>query len=74
MNSLRLAALVLMVGGALALAYGGFSYTRDTHQLNLGPLQVQVQERDHLNIPIWAGLASLLAGVALLAASARRTR
>lgn len=74
MNSLRLAALVLMVGGALALAYGGFSYTRDTHQLNLGPLQVQVQEREHLNIPIWAGLASLLAGVALLAASARRTR
>ena len=74
MNSLRLAALVLMVGGALALAYGGFSYTRDTHQLDLGPVQVQVQEREHLNIPLWAGLASLLAGVALLAASARRTR
>lgn len=74
MNSLRLASLVLMVGGALALAYGGFSYTRDTHELNLGPLQVQVQERKYLNIPIWAGLASLLAGVALLAASARRTR
>jgi hypothetical protein len=63
-----------MVGGALALAYGGFSYTRDTHELNLGPLQVQVQERKYLNIPIWAGLASLLAGVALLAASARRIR
>ncbi|MFY8133613.1 MAG: hypothetical protein ACOVKS_01275 [Aquimonas sp.] len=74
MNSLRLASLVLMVGGALALAYGGFSYTRDTHELNLGPLQVQVQERKYLNIPIWAGLASLLAGVALLAASARRIR
>jgi TRAP-type C4-dicarboxylate transport system permease small subunit len=74
MNSLRLASLVLMVGCALALAYGGFSYTRDTHELNLGPLQVQVQERKYLNIPIWAGLASLLAGVALLAASARRIR
>ncbi len=73
MNSLRLASLVLIVGGALALAYGGFSYTRDTHQLDLGPLQVQVQERKYLNIPIWAGLASLLAGVALLAASGRRS-
>ena len=74
MNSTRLASLVLIVAGVLALAYGGFDYTRDTHQVDLGPLHVQVQERSHLNIPLWAGLACLLTGIVLLTVSARRAR
>jgi uncharacterized membrane protein YidH (DUF202 family) len=73
MNPLRALAIVLIVAGALALAYGGFNYTRDTHAVDLGPLQLKVQERSYLHIPIWAGLASLIAGVVLLG-SARRAR
>jgi hypothetical protein len=74
MNTQRLAALVLIVSGALALAYGGFSYTRDTHAVDLGPVQVQVQERSYLSVPIWAGVASLVAGLILLGTGVRRAR
>ncbi|MBE5316096.1 MAG: hypothetical protein H4O13_11935 [Xanthomonadales bacterium] len=74
MNSLRLASIVLIIGGVLALAYGGFDYTRETHQVDLGPLQVQVQERSRLNIPLWAGIAGLVVGIGLLTFSARRVR
>lgn len=74
MNTQRLVGIVLIVAGVLALAYGGFSYTRDTHQVDLGPLKFQVQERSYLNVPIWAGLASLIAGVVLIGVSARGTR
>jgi hypothetical protein len=73
-NTQRLAALVLIVAGALALAYGGFSYTRDTHAVDLGPLQVQVKERSYLSVPIWAGVASLVAGLILLGTGVRRAR
>lgn len=74
MQTQRILAIVLIVGGALALAYGGFDYTRETHKLDLGPLQLQVEERSHLNIPIWAGLASVVIGVVLLGASTRKSR
>ncbi len=62
----RLAGAAVLVVGILSLAYGGFSYTQETHDAKLGPLEFQVKEREHVNIPAWAGAVAVLAGGALL--------
>lgn len=66
MNSLRITAVALLVAGALALAYGGFSYTKDTTAVKLGPLELTVKEKQTVNVPLWAGLAAMFAGGLLL--------
>ena len=66
MNPMRLAGVVLVVAGALALAYGGFSYTKETHEAKLGPIELSVKDRERVNIPVWAGLAAVGVGVLLL--------
>lgn len=69
MNSIRVIAIALIVAGVLAVAYGGFSYTKETHKVDLGPLHIQVKEKEQVNIPLWAGIASIVGGVLLLATS-----
>ncbi len=59
-------AVVLIVAGALALAYGGFTITSDSHTAEIGSLQLSVDETKHINVPIWAGVAAMLAGGVLL--------
>lgn len=71
-NTTRIAALALVVAGALGLAYGGFSYTRDTHGATLGPLTVSVDEKRRVNVPVWAGAGVILMGGFLFAVSLRR--
>jgi hypothetical protein len=66
MDAQRLAAIVLLVAGALGLAYGGFSYTKDTHEADLGPLHMSVAEKKRVNVPIWAGVGAIVAGGLLL--------
>lgn len=66
MNSLRIAALALILAGVLALVYGGFSYTKETHEAKLGPLELSVKEKQTVNIPIWAGIGAIVAGGVLL--------
>ena len=66
MNSLKIAALVLIVAGVLGLAYGGFSYTRQTHEVKLGPIEMSVQEKETFNVPVWAGVGAILIGGGLL--------
>ena len=68
MNPLKILAVLLIVGGILGLAYGGFSYTKETHTADIGPLHFQVNEKEHVNIPLWAGVGALVAGVLLLGA------
>ncbi|KVW96938.1 LPXTG cell wall anchor domain-containing protein [Thiobacillus denitrificans] len=66
MNSIKMLAIVLIVAGGLALAYGSFTYTKDTHQAKLGPIELSVKETQTVNIPIWAGLGLIVAGAGLL--------
>jgi hypothetical protein len=66
MDALKILALILLVGGGLGLVYGGFSYTKETHSTNIGPLHLEVQEKQQVNIPLWAGLGALIAGGLLL--------
>ena len=68
MNGIRIAAIVLIVAGILGLVYGGFSYTRETHQAKLGPLELSVKEKETVNIPLWAGVGAIVIGGVLLVA------
>ena len=73
MNAIKMAAIVLIAAGALALAYGGFSYTKDTHEAKLGPLELSVKDRERVNIPLWAGVGAIVSGGGLLLASGKKS-
>jgi hypothetical protein len=66
MDAQKLAAIVLILAGALGLAYGGFSYTKETHEADLGPLHMSVAEKKRVNVPVWAGVGAIVAGGLLL--------
>ncbi len=72
MNGSKIAAIVLIVAGALALAYGGFTYTKKTHRAELGPLSFSVKDKETVNVPVWAGVASIVVGGVLLFARAKK--
>jgi TRAP-type C4-dicarboxylate transport system permease small subunit len=67
MSGTKMAAIVLIVAGALALVYGGFTYTKSTHSTKLGPLELSVKDKETVNVPVWAGLAAVVAGGVLIA-------
>jgi multidrug transporter EmrE-like cation transporter len=73
MSPLRIAGIVLIVAGVLGLLYGGFSFTKETHKAEIGPLKLSVAEKENVNIPTWAGLGVLVLGVVLLAAGGRKS-
>jgi TRAP-type C4-dicarboxylate transport system permease small subunit len=62
----RIIAIILVVAGALALAYGGFTYTKETHEAKIGPLELSVKDKETVNIPVWAGVGALAIGIVLL--------
>ena len=66
MNPIKLAALALIVAGVLGLIYGGFSYTKDTTVVKLGPLEVTAKEKQTVNVPLWAGVGAIAVGGLLL--------
>ena len=72
MDTRKIIALLLIAGGALALIYGGFSYTEATHKAVIGPLQLQVSEKQRVNIPLWAGIAAIVGGGLMLAGLGKR--
>ncbi|MBC7656997.1 MAG: hypothetical protein H7147_07470 [Frankiaceae bacterium] len=72
MNPVKLAAIVLLVVGVLALAYGGFSYTKDSTAVKLGPIEMTVKEKKTVNIPMWAGIGAIVLGGLLLVGGNKR--
>jgi hypothetical protein len=71
MNAIRLVAIVLIGAGALGLAYGGFSYTKETHEAKLGPIEFSVKEKERVDVPVWAGLGAVLLGGGMLLVGSR---
>ena len=67
----KLLGLILLVFGVLALAYGGFSYTREEEKAQIGPLHIEVEEQERVNIPLWVGVAGTLGGAVLLSGVVR---
>jgi len=66
MGSLKVLALALIVAGVLALAYGGFTYTKETHKAEVGPIEMTVKDKEHVNVPVWAGFAAVGVGALML--------
>lgn len=72
MDTLRMAGIALLVAGVLGLVYGGFSFTRETHEAKIGPVELSVKEKETVNIPIGAGVAAIVAGGGLLLVGRRK--
>jgi hypothetical protein len=64
---MKLAGLVLLVLGVLALVYGGFSYRKEKGDARIGPIEIEVTEKERVNVPLWAGIAAVAVGGALVA-------
>ena len=72
MSSTKIIAIVLIVTGALGLAYGKFSYTKESHDAKVGPLELSVKDKETVNIPQWAGIGAIVIGAGLLLVGGRR--
>ena len=72
MSSLKFVAVALLIAGVLGLVYGGFSYTKDTTALKIGSLELSVQEKKTVNIPMWAGIGAIAVGGLLLVFGGRK--
>lgn len=66
MNAVRMLAIILIVAGALGLAYGSFTYTKETHDAKIGPIELSIKDKETINIPAWLGVVSIVAGAVLL--------
>ena len=73
MSTVKIAAIVLMVAGALGLLYGTFTYTKETHKAKVGPLELTVKDKETVNIPVWVGVGALVVGGVLLVLPRRKS-
>jgi len=65
-SALKFVAVLLIVAGIVGLLYGGFTYTRTTHDAKLGPFEVSIKDRKTIPIPAWAGAGAIVLGGALI--------
>lgn len=72
MNAARLIGVILIVAGTLGLVYGSFSYTKETHEAKLGPIQLSLKEKETVHVPVWAGAGGIAVGVLLLLVGGRK--
>ena len=66
MNPIKILAIALIVLGILGLVYSQFTYTKETHDAKIGPLELSVKDKETVNVPVWAGVVAIVAGGALL--------
>jgi uncharacterized membrane protein YidH (DUF202 family) len=69
---MKVIAIVLVVAGILALAYGGFTYKKETHDARIGPVAIAVTEKKQVDVPVWAGVALIVVGAGLLVAARKK--
>jgi hypothetical protein len=72
MNARQIVAILLIVAGVLGLVYQQFSFTKETHEARIGPLELSVKEKETVNVPLWASLGAIGVGVVLLVAGGRK--
>lgn len=66
MTVTRIIGLILIVAGIAAIGTGGFSFTKETHQARIGPIEFSVKEKQDVLFPTWASVAAIVVGGALL--------
>lgn len=66
MSTARIAAIALIVVGALGIAYGGLGYANDRHEIRVGSMSMTMSDHRTLPVPLWAGVVAVLLGAGLL--------
>jgi hypothetical protein len=72
MNTVKVVGVLLIVAGVLGLVFTSFSFTKETHEAKLGPIELSVKEKQTVNIPVWASVAAIVVGGVLLVAGGRK--
>jgi len=72
MNAIKMAGFALIVAGVLGLVYGSFSYTKETHQAKLGPIEISVKDTETINVPVWVGVGAIVIGGLLVVFGGRK--
>ena len=73
MNGIKIAAIVLIVAGTLGLVYGKFSYTKETQEAKLGPLELTIKDKQTVNVPVGAGVGAIVIGGVLLLVASKKS-
>jgi uncharacterized membrane protein len=66
MNIKQILGAFLIIAGTLMLVYKGFTYTTETHDAVIGPLELRVEEKERVEIPVWAGVILIAIGGGVL--------
>ncbi len=72
MNPTKITAIVLIIAGCLGLAYGGFTYTKESTGVKLGPIELKVQEKETIAVPLIVSAGAIALGVFLLVGVGRK--
>ena len=72
MSPIKILALVLVALGILGLVYGGFTYTKSTHDAKIGPIELSVKDKETINVPVWAGVAAIVVGGVLFVTQGKK--
>ncbi len=72
MNPTKLIGIILIVAGGLGLAYGGFSYTKQTTAMKLGTMELKVDEKKTVDVPMIVSAGAIAIGIFLLVAAGRK--
>jgi len=65
-NPMKIVGIALIAGGILGLVYGGFTYTKETHETKIGPLVLSITDKETVNVPIWVGVGAVVIGGLIL--------
>jgi hypothetical protein len=71
-SAIKILGIVLIAGGILGLVYGGFSYTKESHEAKIGPITLSVTEKDRVNVPMWVGIGAIVVGGLILVFGSRK--
>ena len=73
MNTAKIAAIVMILAGALGLVYGSFSYTKETHETKIGPIELSIKDKQTVNVPVWAGVGAIVLGGVVLVFGSKKS-
>lgn len=71
MNGMTIVGAVLIVLALVGLTAGGLTY-KDKDTTDLGPIDITVTEKKHVNIPPALAISGLVGGILLVVAGTRR--